>query len=82
MNPRAMGNVDLIYSGAFIDSFKLNKPKQNKYLWGATDSKRNKLVEMFGIDIMGLNQESFEKFQREIIAPKFRRKLKAILNKK
>lgn len=82
-NPRAgLGIVDLINTGAFIDSFKLNKPKQNKYLWGATDGKRKDIVNMFGSDIMGLNQESFEKFQIEIIKPRFVRKLKEIINKK
>jgi len=82
-NPRAgKGNIDLINTGSFIDSFRLNKPKQNKYLWGATDSKRNDIVEMFGQDIMGLNQESFEKFQIEIVKPRFVRKLQEIINKK
>lgn len=82
-NPRAgKGNVDLINTGAFIDSFKLNKPKQNKYLWGATDKKRNDIVKMFGQDIMSLNQESFDKFQKEIIKPRFVRKLQSIINKK
>jgi len=81
-NTRAgFGNVDLINTGAFIYSFKLNKPKQNKYLFGATDPKRGKLVDMYGIDIMGLNQQVFEKFQLEIIKPRFIRKLKAIINK-
>lgn len=82
-NPRAgYGNVDLINTGAFIDSFKLNKPKQNKYKWGATDSKRNKIVDMYGEEIMGLNQESFDKFQIEIIKPRFVEKLRKIINKK
>ncbi len=76
------GNVDLINTGAFIDSFKLNKPKQNKYLWGATDKKRNDIVEMFGQEIMSLNQESFDKFQKEIIKPRFVEKLRKIINKK
>lgn len=82
-NPRAgKGNVDLINTGAFIDSFKLNKPKGNKYKWGATDSKRNKIVDMYGEEIMGLNQESFDKFQIEIIKPRFVEKLRKIINKK
>lgn len=81
-NPRAGGNVDLIYTGAFLESFKLNKPKQNKYMFGATDKKRNKLVEKYGIDIMGLNQDDFDKFQIEVIRPKFIKKLQSIINKK
>lgn len=82
-NPRAgKGNVDLINTGAFIDSFRLNKPKQNKYLWGATDGKRNALFGMYGQDIMSLNQNSFDKFQIEIIKPRFVEKLRKIINKK
>lgn len=80
LNPRAGGHVDLIKTGAFIDSFKLNKPKGNSYLFGATDSKRNKLVSRYGIDIMGLNQNVFDKFQKEIIAPRFIMKIKERLN--
>jgi len=81
-NTRAgFGNVDLINTGAFIDSFKLNKPKANRYQFGATDPKRNTLVGMYGIDIMGLNQQVFEKFQIEIIKPRFVKKLKEIINK-
>ena len=81
-NQRAgFGNVDLINTGAFIDSFKLNKPKENRYLFGATDPKRNMLVKDYGIDIMGLNQDVFDKFQKEIIAPRFIKKLKEVINK-
>jgi len=80
-NPRAGGNVDLILTGNFINSFKINKPEQNKYLFGATDSKRNKLVGMYGIDIMGLNQDTFNSFQQNIIAPLFIKNLKEIINR-
>ena len=81
LNPLAGGFVDLIKTGAFIDSFKLNKPKENRYLFGATNSKRGELVKKYGIDIMGLNQGVFDKFQKEIIAPRFVRKIKDILNR-
>jgi len=80
-NPIAGGNVDLILTGAFIDSFKLNKPKENRYLFGATDPKKSILVGKYGIDIMGLNQEVFNKFQKEIIAPRFVQKIKDQLNR-
>ena len=82
INPRAMGNVDLIYTGSFIDSFKINKPNKNAYLFGATDSKRNELVGRYGIDIMGLNQDTFNSFQKDIIAPLFIQDLQKIINKK
>lgn len=79
-NPLAGGAVDLILTGSFVDAMKLNKPNQGKYLFGNTDSKRNMLVEKYGIGIMGLNQNVFNKFQIDIISPRFIRKLKNILN--
>lgn len=79
-NPRAgFGNVDLIDEGSFIESFRLNKPNQNKYKWVATDKKRNILVGMYGDGIMGLNQESFERFQIEVVKPRFVNKLQRII---
>ena len=80
-NPLAgLGNVDLIKTGSFIDSFQLLKPKEGKYLFGASDPKRNKLVSQYGLDIMGFNQDVFNKFQRDIIAPRFLKQLKKIIN--
>lgn len=73
LNNMAGGHVDLINTGAFIDSFKLKKPKGNLYLFDATDSKKGELVNKYGIDIMGLNQKVFEKFQIEIIYHRFAR---------
>lgn len=81
INPLAGGKVDLILTGAFVDSMYLLKPKQGRYLFGATDSKRSKLVEAYSINIMGLNQNVFDKFQKEIIAPRFVRKIKNLLNR-
>lgn len=75
-NKRAgFGNVDLINTGSFLESFRLNKPNKNIYKWGATDKKRNILVEMYGEGIMGMSQEAFEKFQLEVIKPRFVKKL-------
>ena len=76
MNPLAGGFVDLIFTGSFVESMYLLKPKQGRYLFGATDKKRSKLVEAYSINIMGLNQNVFEKFQIDIIKPRFVRKLK------
>jgi hypothetical protein len=76
MNPLAGGFVDLIFTGSFVESMYLLKPKQGRYLFGATDSKRSKLVEAYSVNIMGLNQNVFEKFQKDIIFPRFVRKLK------
>lgn len=75
-NPLAGGSVDLILTGAFVDAMKLNKGKQGRYIFGNTDSKRTMLSEKYGNDILGLNQTVFDKYQKEIIAPRFIRKIK------
>lgn len=82
LNPRAgKGVVDLINTGSFINSFKIDKPKGNKYLFDASDGKKGALIGSYG-DIMGLNQEAFEDFQVVIIKPLFAKKLQSIINKK
>ena len=82
MNPRAgYSIVDLMYTGAFINSFKINKPKANRYIFGATDPKKNKLIKKYG-DIMGLKQQTFEDFQVVIIKPRFIKKLQQVINAK
>ncbi len=70
-NPIAGGKVDLINTGAFVDAMYLLKPKQNKYLFGNKDTKRNILKEIYGDNIFGLNQKVFDKFQTEVIKPRF-----------
>jgi hypothetical protein len=79
-NPLAGGNVDLILTGAFVDAMYLLKPKQGRYKFGNTDKKRNILKEMYGENIFGLNQRVFEKYQKEIISPRFLRRIKATAN--
>jgi hypothetical protein len=76
INPLAGGKVDLILTGSFVESMYLLKPKQGKYLFGNTDKKRNILKEMYGDNIFGLNQNVFNKYQKEIITPRFIRKIK------
>lgn len=81
-NPMAgFGNVDLIRSGSFLNSFKLKKPEQNKYLFKASDSKTPELIRKYG-NIMSLNQETFNDFQFVVIKPLFVEKLRKIINKK
>ena len=75
-NPLAGGAVDLILTGAFVNAMYLLKPKQGKYLFGNRDSKRKILTEMYGIDIFGLNQNAFNKFQKDILANRFIRRIK------
>jgi hypothetical protein len=77
MNPLASGDVDLILTGKFINSFfVLKTPTKDGRLFGARDSKRTSLVEKYGSDIMGLNQQVFTKFEKDIIIPRFVYKIK------
>lgn len=76
INPLAGGTVDLIVTGKFVNAMYLLNPKQGKYLFGNRDRKRNILVEIYGDNIFGLNQNVFTKFQKDIIAPRFIRRIK------
>jgi len=79
-NPIAGGKVDLINTGSFVDAMYLLKPKQGRYLFGNRDTKRNILKQIYGDNIFGLNQKVFDKFQLEIIQPRFIRAIKAKAN--
>jgi len=79
-NPLANGFVDLIKTGAFVDAMKLNKGRNGRYMFGNTDKKRNILKEMYGDNIFGLNQKVFNKYQKEILAPRFIRAIKVKAN--
>jgi hypothetical protein len=79
-NPKAGGAVDLILTGDFVDAMYLLKPNQGRYKFGNTDTKRNILKEMYGENIFGLNQNVFEKYQKEFIAPRFIRRIKTTAN--
>lgn len=71
LNPTARGAVDLILTGKFVESMFLNKPKQGRYTFGNSDSKAGILRSKYGQGIFSLNQNVFDKFQKDIIAPKF-----------
>lgn len=66
MNPLAgEGYVDLIFTGQFERSLFPRRNSNNSYIFASTDSKADDLIAKYGIDIMGLNQESFNKLQKE-----------------
>lgn len=85
LNPKpGLGTVDLLLTGAYIESFGV-KRKFNKYNFNATNWKTEKLKDQYntnGKDILGLKQQKFNQFQKEIIKPRFVRKLQSIINKK
>jgi hypothetical protein len=75
-NPLAGGETDLINTGAFINSFFLQKPIQNKYIFGAKDSKANKLKKKYSNDIFGLNELKFDRFLNIYVIEDFKKILK------
>jgi hypothetical protein len=75
LNPKAGGSVDLILTGDFVDAMYLLKGNKGVYKFGNKDKKRNILQQKYG-DVFGLNQQVFNKYQREIIAPRFLNKIK------
>jgi hypothetical protein len=79
-NPLAGGAVDLIDKGDFVDAMHLLKPKGNRYMFGNKDKKRRALVEKYSNKIFGLNQDAFNKFQKEILAPKFKKIIQKQIN--
>jgi hypothetical protein len=79
-NPLASGHVDLILTGAFVDAMQLKDRKNGRYMFGNTDRKRNILKEMYGDNIFGLNQNVFDKYQKDIVAPRFTRAIKLKAN--
>ena len=70
-NPLAGGDVDLILTGAFINSAFFKSTEPGKYLFGFRDYKTPDLFAKYGSDIAGLNQNTFNRFLLDKIKPKF-----------
>jgi len=82
LNPFAGGKVDLILTGAFVRSAYLTTPRSGLFGFGFSDSKAPDLLEKYNKgnkgqkSIQNINQGSWERFQKEVIAPRFLRKIK------
>lgn len=74
-NPLAGGKVDLIYSGKFVKSLNLSKRRKNAYRFISRVSYAPLLSERYG-DIFSLNKKVFEKYQIEILKPRFATQIK------
>lgn len=68
MNPTANGFVDLMLTGAFIESFFVKSKGSSKFTFDATDVKKSMLKEKYGEQIMGLNEKTFEEIQKNVYA--------------
>lgn len=76
LNSKAgLGNVDLILSGDFIESFKLMPNKNGKYLFDATDDKKQELQDAYG-NIFGLTDVHFDDFLKSYVVQDFIKQIK------
>ena len=81
-NPLAGGRVDLIKERKFVNSAYLMTNRPGIFGIGFSDSKTAMLLEKYNSgskgqkSIQNINQGSWERFQKEVIAPRFLRKIK------
>jgi hypothetical protein len=66
INPIANGYVDLMLSRSFVGKMYVRPFTKGSYLFDSTDVKTGNLVGKYGLDIMGLNQDWFEKRQKDV----------------
>lgn len=64
LNPLASGTVDLILTGQFTRGLFVDKRGNGRFLFDSTDDKTDDLIGKYGLDIMGINQETWLKLQR------------------
>jgi hypothetical protein len=80
MNPRAGGNVDLIFDGDFIRNFYIIHISQNKYRFYSSDWKTTLLEEHYGKEIFGIDQNVFNQFQKQSLERPFTALIKQTAN--
>jgi len=72
-NPLAgYGQVDLINTGAFVNSLFVLPLGGNRYTFDSGNSKAGLLSTAYSKDIFGLNQRTFTKIDKQEYAPKLR----------
>jgi len=62
------GNPDLILTGAFVNSFKLDISGQN-LKFSASDSKSDDLTKKYGDNIFGLGETNNEYYAQQVVFP-------------
>lgn len=76
LNPLAGGYVDLILTGSFSNNLFPVRQSNNIYSFDGKDRKTGDLISKYGMDIMGLNQETFNRLQKDLYAPQLIRYIK------
>lgn len=64
LNPTARGNVDLMFSRQTVRTLFVKKSRPSAFIFDWND--KYNLVGRYGLDILGINPEWFEKRQMEI----------------
>jgi len=79
MNPLAgFNNVDLIFTGAFVNSLFVISKSERRFIFDSGNDKKDNLIERYGEAIMGLNQVWFNKRQSEIYRLVLQQQIKQI----
>ena len=79
MNPLAgFGNVDLIYSGSFVSKLFLRSKHSRSFIFDSSDDKTGNLVGKYGADILGINQDWFNKRTYDIYRLVLQERIKRI----
>jgi len=78
INPRAGGKVDLLLSRNTANSLFVTKAQQG-YVFNMRDE--HGLIRKYGIDILGLNQETFNKRQIDVYQYALLYSLRKIINR-
>ena len=82
INPKAGGYVDLMLMRNFTGGLFVRPFTKRSFLFDSSDSKTANLIGKYGMDIMGLNQDWFDKRQNDIYRLVLYYEIQKILNKK
>lgn len=76
LNPLASGTVDLILTGRTVSTlFVRRSGSPRAYIFGMND--RYNLIGKYGIDILGLNEQTFEQREARAYAPELVKLIKS-----
>ena len=76
INPFAGGKVDLILTGAYERAIKVLSLGSSKFTLRSSDKKRGALIEKYGIENEGINEEIWNKLQKFDYAPELFNKIR------
>ena len=66
INPLGDGYVDLLLTRSFLNKMRLQADVKREFIFNSSDPKQDKLLGMYGLDILKINQKWFEERQTQI----------------